>query len=114
MSITEQLLIIEKQLLEHNAIVTAAKQTILDNDITKYPIFIATKDEVELGVSIINHQTTTALWSIHASSLEELVTKNVIAMNKVDAFRETYKDSSVYNCYFILSSLGNQFAYLPA
>ncbi len=114
LSPTEQILIIEKELSAYNHIVTAAKQTILDNEITKYPIFVATKDDVELGVKVIDNMKTSANWNINASSLEELVAKNIITMNKVDAFRETYKDVDVYNCYFILSSLGHQFAYLPA
>lgn len=114
MSITESILQIEQQLKVHNDIVTNAAEIILDNEVTKYPIFIATQQEVELGINVINHETTTAAWSVYASSLEELVSKQIIASDKIDEFRKTYKDPREFNCYFVISSLGTQIAFLPS
>jgi len=114
MSVTETILEIEKQLSLHNHLVTSAKQTVLDSDVTKYPIFVASKAKVELGINLIDHEKTTALWSINVSSLEEFVAKNIIDSSKVDNFKQTYKDVDNYNCYFIISSVGNQIAYLPS
>lgn len=113
MKISEQLLIVEQQLLKYNHLITQAKQEILDAEVTKYPVFIATRQEVELGIRIIDHLTTTSEWSIYASSLEEFVAKSVIDPEKVEKFKETYKSTDAYNCYFIISNLGTQFAYLP-
>lgn len=114
MSVTETILEIEKQLSVHNHLVTHAKQTVLDSDVTKYPIFVASRSKVELGISLIDHEKTTALWSINVSSLEEFVAKNIIDTAKVDNFKQTFKDVDNYNCYFIISSIGNQIAYLPS
>ena len=114
MSVTETILEIEKQLSTYNHLVTNAKQTVLDSDVTRYPIFVASRSKVELGISFIDHEKTTALWSINVSSLEEFVAKNIIDPSKVDNFKQTFKDVDNYNCYFIISSIGNQFAYLPS
>ena len=113
MSVTERILMIEKELKVYNHIISQAKQTILDQDVTKYPIFVASKSTIELGINIIDHHTTTALWSINASSLEEFVAKNVIDSAKIDNFKQTFKNVDTFNCYFIVSDIGNQFAYLP-
>lgn len=113
MSVTEEILIIEKELKVYNHIITQAKQTILDHEVSKYPIFVASKSKIELGVSLIDREKTTAIWSINASSLEEFVAKNIIDPAKIENFKQTYKNVDTYNCYFIVSNIGNQFAYLP-
>jgi hypothetical protein len=114
MSIAETILTIEKQLKIYNHLVTEAAETILDNEVSNYPIFIATQDEIDMGLQIIDHETTTAAWSIYASTLEEFVAKQVVLLEKVDDFKKTYKDPREHNCYFIISKIGHQFAFLSS
>lgn len=114
MNVAERVLMIEKEISVYNHLITQAKQTVLDADVSKYPIFVATKSPIEIGVTVIDHTKTTAIWTIAASSLEEFVAKKVINVDKVDDFKKTYKDVDNYNCYFIISDIGNQFAYLPS
>lgn len=113
MGVTEEILNIEKELKVYNHIISQAKQTILDQDVTKYPIFVASKSKIELGISLIDREKTTAIWSINASSLEEFVAKNIVNAGKIEDFKKTFKNVETYNCYFIVSDIGNQFAFLP-
>ena len=91
-----------------------AAETILDQDISKYPIFVVHKfEELELGIPLLQRAEPQIGWSVQASTLEELATKRLIEMSKVDHFREVYKDPREYLCLFVLMDGGANFVFLP-
>lgn len=89
-----------------------ASASILDQEITKYPIFVVHQHNVEIGIPLTpdDHE---GIWKIHASSLEEFVSKQVIEQNKVDSFRTIFKSPDKFFCLFVLSELGAKFVFLP-
>ncbi len=88
-----------------------AADTIMDKEVSDYPIFVVHKQEVELGIPLFESQP--GQWSVHASSLEEFVSKQLIFPEKIEDFKASYKDPEVYLCLFVLSDLGAQFIYVP-
>ena len=91
-----------------------ASDTIIDKEVSAYPIMIAHQQELELGIPIVTTKTfPQGKWNIHASSLEEFVAKQIINTEKVQNFRATYKDVKSFICIFSLSELGAQFVFLP-
>lgn len=91
-----------------------ASDTIIDKEVSAYPIMIAHQQELELGIPIVTTETfPQGKWNIHASSLEEFVAKQIINTEKVQNFRATYKDVKSFICIFSLSELGAQFVFLP-
>ncbi len=91
-----------------------AAETILDNEVSKYPIFVVHKfDELELGIPLIQRTEYQRVWSLQASTLEELATKGLIEMEKVDQFRRVFKDPREYLCLFVLMDTGAHFVFLP-
>lgn len=91
-----------------------ASETIIDKEVSTYPIMIAHQQELELGIPIVTVETyPQGKWNIHASSLEEFVAKQIITPDKVQNFRGTYKDVKNFVCVFSLSELGAQFVFLP-
>ncbi len=91
-----------------------ATDLILDKEVSKYPIMVAHQAELELGIPIVTKKTfPQGNWNIHASSLEEFVTKQIINDEKVQNFRATYKDANAFICVFTLSELGAQFVFMP-
>jgi len=91
-----------------------ASETILDKEVSAYPIMIAHQQELELGIPIVTTKSfPQGQWNIHASSLEEFVAKQIITTDKVQNFRATYKDVKSFVCVFSLSELGAQFVFLP-
>ncbi len=91
-----------------------AADAILDQDVSKYPIFVIHKfDELTLGLSLLQRLEPVIHWSIQASTLEELVTKQLIEMEKVDHFRQVFKDPHEYLCLFVLLDTGAHFIFLP-
>lgn len=113
MSKAEKFLQLQEELMVYQKLMSDASAVILDQEVTKYPVFVAHQQEVEIGIPIAERGKVAGNWSIHASSLEEFVSKNIVFPEKIEDFKKTYKDPEMYLCIFILSELGAQFIYLP-
>ena len=112
MSKAKLFLQLEKELVRYKKIMSEATEIILDQDVTKYPIFVAHQQEMEIGIPLLSEKEK-GKWSIHASSLEEFVSKQIIHMDKVEEFKANYKDINHSICIFVLSELGVQFIFMP-
>jgi hypothetical protein len=112
MSHTDRFLALQHELLPYKKILAQASDVILNENVSKYPIFVVHQQELEMGVSIVEAGNTFK-WSVNASTLEEFVTKELIFMDKAQEFIDTYKDPDVFLCLFVLSELGAQFIFMP-
>lgn len=100
------------KLAPYNLVMGNAADTVLNQDVSSYPIFIIPTESIPLGIPIIE-QTEGDQLRIHASTLEELATKQVIEMSKVDHFREIYKDPSEFLCLFVIDEQQANFVFIP-
>lgn len=91
----------------------SASENIVDSDISLYPIFVIHQHFVDIGIQMVDREKVTGNWSVNASTLEEFVTKQIISSEKVDAFRQLYKEKRDEFCLFVLSELGAEFIFLP-
>ncbi|MCZ2100891.1 MAG: hypothetical protein LC107_05080 [Chitinophagales bacterium] len=112
MSEVEQFLVLEQQLKPYKKILAQAADVIIDQHVSKYPIFVVHQQEVAIGIELIEASGKDMPWSVNASTLEEFVTKNIIFMDKSQDFISTYKNPEENLCLFVLSELGAQFIYL--
>ena len=110
---TEKFLLLEQELSIYRKIMAQASDIILEKEVTKFPIFVAHQQELELGIKIADQEKVKGNWNIHASSLEEFVTKQIIFNAKIEEFKKTYKSPQHHLCVFVLSELGAQFIFLP-
>ena len=100
-------------LLPYFPIMDKAVETILNQEVSKYPIFVLTPNEVSIGVLLINQIEGLEDWAIHVSTLEEFNAKNIIRTDRVDDFRKIYKDPEHFFCLFVLELEGSQFVFIP-
>lgn len=110
---TEKFLKLEQELQIYRQMMSEAVEVILDKEVSKYPIFVAHQQEMELGLKLADREKVAGNWNIHVSSLEEFVSKQIIFENKIEEFKKHYKDPKIHLCVFVLSELGAQFIYLP-
>lgn len=105
---------LETELKPYLTLIGKAADTILDQDVSSYPIFVVHQmGAVDIGIQLLNHEQQDGPdWSVHASTLEELATKKVVEMSKVDSFRQVYKDPRENLCLFVLSDLGANFMFI--
>jgi len=90
-----------------------AADCLLDEGISRYPIFVVSKLDIELGIPLKERESEADRWAIHLSTLEELVARKVVSLDRVDTFRGVYKDAEQFFCLFTLSDLGAQFIFMP-
>jgi len=104
---------LEQWLKGHRETLGTAAEVIMDQNISSYPVFVAYRQEVEIGIPLIAPGESEQDWGIQASTLEELTARGVIQMEKVDAFREVYKDPKKFLCILVLNDPGAEFVFLP-
>lgn len=104
---------LEEELKPYAALMGKAADAILDQNISNYPIFVVHQYQLDIGIPLLVNEPGGPKWSIHASTLEELATKNVIDMSRVDNFRKVYKNPEEHLCLFVLSELGANFIFIP-
>ena len=85
------------------------------SEVTKYPIFIATRGEndVDLGLPIVNRADFDISWNFNASHLEEFVAKKVVLQNKAAEFIKAYKNPADYMCVFVAEESAMSFVFMP-
>jgi hypothetical protein len=103
---------LEKELVGYMKILSEAAEVIRDQDVSKYPIFVIHQNIVDIGINIVDKELVQGNWSVNASSLEEFVTKQIIATEKVEDFQTLYHSHHNDICLFALSELGANFIFL--
>jgi hypothetical protein len=78
-----------------------------------YPIFVASRLPLDVGELMLNRDEFESSWSIYASTLEEFIEKGLISKDKLEQFRQTYKDPEVFCCIFLVTNLGASFVFIP-
>jgi hypothetical protein len=104
---------LEQDLQKYLPMMGQAADTIIDENVSKYPVFAVHQLDLELGIPLVIKTEDGPKWSIQASTLEEMVGKKLIQSEKVDDFRRVFKDPVDYLCLFTLSDQGAQFIFMP-
>ena len=97
----EKMFIIENEMKKYKPLLSKAADLIIEKEGTHYPIFVVHKQEIALGVPLIDRIKMNVNWSVNASSLEEFVNKDLVFENKKEAFINAYKDPKTHICLFI-------------
>ena len=108
----QQLTSLEEELKPYKSLLGSASDTIIENDVSSYPIFVLHKQIINIGVPL-NTDKISGAWSVSASSLEEFATKQLIEMDKVKGFKSVYKDPTAFICLFVIEESGATFVFIP-
>ncbi len=104
---------LQKELAGYKKILSQAAAVIRDQDVSGFPIFVIHQNIVDIGINIVDKEAVQGNWSVNASTLEEFVTKQIIAEEKVEDFQALYRSHPDDLCLFALSELGANFIFLP-
>jgi hypothetical protein len=110
-----ELLTLQQQLRPYLSLLRKAAMAIMDGDVSRYPIFVVYQgdDTVGLGLPVVAGSPENEHWSINATTLEELVTKQVVAMEKVDDFRSLCREKEDHACWLVWHDGPAQFVFVP-
>ena len=104
---------LQRELGRFKPALAQAKEKILNEEISNYPIFVFHKGEIDIGVELIEEDLAAGGWLVHASTLEEFVARQIVnGQERIDDFRETFKQHDGHYCLFVLSELGHNFIFL--
>jgi len=103
----------QKEIERYKPLLKQTTQVIQAQEVTNYPIFVVHRSDVQIGVPLTQADQSANSWSIHASSLEELSTKQVIQQDKIESFQQLYKSKAGHYCLFIVTDSGATFAFIP-
>lgn len=81
--------------------------------LSEYPIFMAHQHELKMGEAILDKEELGTEWTIHASTLEEFVERDVIKPILKERFTQSYKDPDKFMCLFVVVPEGANFVYFP-
>ena len=106
---------IERLLKRYRSPLAEAAETIRTQDVSNYPIFVASKTEIDLGIALLVRGSLPDEWAVNASTLEEFHAKRIIDVEKIDDFRTLYRKHSDELCVFVFLNDGNaKFVFIPA
>lgn len=90
-----------------------ASYQIRKRDISKYPIFIFTKQASSIGSLLINADELNLEWHIYASYLFDFVQRDVISLDRVEDFEQAYKNPDEFCCLFVIDEGFTNFVFVP-
>ena len=109
----DYLLDLERDLKKFANIFKDAADAIVTNDVSLYPVFIAHRKDVQLGIALLDYEKSGSKWSINASTLEELVVNRIVEAARVEDFKKVYKASREHICVFVLNEGKGEFIFSP-
>ncbi len=104
---------IKRELKGARRLMEKASDEIFNQDISNYPIFVVSKEQINLGIALANPESLKSVWHLNISTLEEFTTKKLIRQERINEFRKIYKDPEDFYCLFVIDKLGSKFVFIP-
>ncbi|CAI8352894.1 MAG: hypothetical protein CNE98_04160 [Bacteroidetes bacterium MED-G17] len=105
---------LQKELLSTASVLKVASQRLIGANATKYPIFIAfSKIKIGYGISIIEAEEYNLDWSINLATLEDFIDWQFIPSDRVNFFKETFKNPADFACIFLATEDLGKFIFYP-
>lgn len=104
---------LERDLKFYNDSIREVSTEIMVEGISLYPIFIAHQHTVNIGEPILDKDELNTDWTVHASTLEEFVEKEIILADKKAHFIKNFKNANDFMCLFVVVPEGANFVFYP-
>jgi len=86
---------LEATIKANQALLHKAVQTVVDENVSDYPILVIHSEHVEIGIPLMKIGSD-PVWVVHISTLEELSARKVMSADKIEDFKEIYKSSQTH------------------
>lgn len=86
---------------------------IINEGFSRFPVFVAHQEDVKLGEVILDREELGTAFTIQATTMEEMMEKNVILPSNAEKFKAAYKDPEKHCCIFLVTGHGAQFVFVP-
>ena len=86
---------------------------IIKEGFSEYPIFIATEHDIKLGEIIVDKNDMNARFSMYATTLEEMLEKNLVLPARKAEFIKAYKNPKQFICVMLITNAIASFVFVP-
>ncbi|WP_020532717.1 hypothetical protein [Flexithrix dorotheae] len=81
--------------------------------ISDYPIFPISKSDLQIGQKLLGKEEVGTDWNFNISYLDEFLQRKLVDAEKLDAFKEAYKDPDEFCCLFVVDKDFVNFIFIP-
>lgn len=78
-----------------------------------FPIFSISRTDIPIGKLFIDKRELGLEWNYYASFLDEFVQRELVAPEKEEDFKATYKDPDEFCCLFVVDKEFTRFVFIP-
>lgn len=79
----------------------------------EFPVFPICKVEQPIGQLLLQPKINGTTWYYYASFLDEFIQRGLILTDKVDDFKDAYKDPDEFCCLFVIDLQFTKFVFIP-
>ena len=90
-----------------------AFDSVIREDVSKYPVFIFHRQEVNVGLQIVDHHSHAGNWSVNISTLEEFYIKGLVTIEKVEEIKAKITGNPPQYCCLVLSGEMGSIVFIP-
>ena len=88
-------------------------QTIISEEISEYPVFVASQQILDIGRPLFDQDSVHLNWFFNVSVLEEFLKKEIVTTEQLANFKRTYKEPEEKACIFLVTEESAQFVFIP-
>ncbi|MBX9851711.1 MAG: hypothetical protein K2X86_08125, partial [Cytophagaceae bacterium] len=81
--------------------------------ISEYPIFPMSKMDIPVGKLLIGKQEVNLEWNYYISLVEEFVQRKLVVEDKLQDFKNAYKNPEEFCCLFVVDADFTNFLFIP-
>lgn len=78
-----------------------------------YPIFPISRKEIEIGQLLIPKAPLQLTWNYNASFLNEFIQRELVAEDREEDFKNSFKDPDEFCCLFVVDNDFANFVFIP-
>jgi hypothetical protein len=101
-----------KQVEHYHVLMNEAFEGVINEGVSKYPVFIFHQQEVNVGIPIADRNTIAGDWSVNISTLEEFYIKGLVTIEQVEEIKTKITGNPPLFCCLVLSGQDGSLIFL--
>jgi len=97
----------------YHALMAEAFEGVINEGVSKYPVFIFHRQEVTMGIPIADWHTIAGDWSVNISTLEEFYIKGLVTIEQVEEIKSKITGERPQYCCLVLGEDKGSIVFLP-
>ena len=97
----------------YHTLMVEAFDSVINEGVSRYPVFIFHQREVTVGISIAERTDIAADWSVNISTLEEFYIKGLVTIEQVEEIKAKITGTPSMFCCLVLGEEHGSIIFLP-